>query len=261
MSDVSSDMNETEIDFDASFDPSMFDVEVAEKRTDYKVLAEGSYFARRAALLDVGSHITEYNGKENTSRIFQIIFEIVPINEKKKKEGLKSNTGEKIDFPFFIGKEFNSYISDSSSFGKVLKAWNGKVLAPGSKPNIIELTQSPCTIQILTKESTKRKGVFYNVINTITQIVDGLEVEPAIQKPFFYSVKSGNKDIKFPEFIPWIMGISPSSKIKACLEFGGSGRAEFGKKKEQAATLPESSSNDDTPVENAPMNADGTPAY
>lgn len=217
----------------------MFDTEVPVGKTN-QVLAPGLYFARRVAVLVLGSFYgnlpNQKTGQFEANQEVQICWEIVGFNgEPPEQFDVK---GDPIKETCYFINGYRLWMSDSSALGKLIQAWNqGYKIDPKQPPNLVKITDAPCQLSLVVEESKSRKGVFYNRMAPNTPGVQAIHkaqmglVNKATTDLYVYSHKMPlpAKD-SVPKWLPWHMGVPVYTRMTAALEKGGTGKIEFKKK-------------------------------
>jgi hypothetical protein len=147
---------------------------------EFKQIPTGSYPARCVRLVDLGTHKSEYMGKEIEKHEIMIGFEF-PTELEIFDEG-------KWEQPFFSSKYFTLSLSEKANLRKFLENWRWKTftseeLAWFDLTNLIWVEAMISIIEVTNKDWQKR-----NVIGSATRLPKGMECPPQINESIVFSL-------------------------------------------------------------------------
>lgn len=189
-----------------------------------ELVPEGNQAAVCVALIDIGTHTNEYQGKTTTARKVFIVWELV---EEQNRP--------------CIGKDFTFSFHEKALLRDTLKKWrNGTDLAEGEEFDISVLLGKPCNLVVAHK--TANSGKVFAKVDGVTGLVKSQvgKVGKPSREPFLWSVSDGDiTDI--PDWIPWLYGQSIPDHVQKCAEYqedGDGGDADEGEVPDPATTAP-----------------------
>jgi len=194
-----------------------------------RVLApEGAHLARCIRIIDLGTQVGEYEGKETKNRKIKFSFELLGqtffINEGEDDER---------EVVFTVHKEYTASIGPKASLGKDITSWLGKKL---DETFIVEsLLGKECQVNVVTQ--TSKQGKEYTKITGIMGIPAKMKVPKAENELIFFSLNEDEFDQEvYDEFSDWMKEVickSPEAQ-KLGLEFEASDKDEKPKAKAKA---------------------------
>lgn len=166
----------------------------------------GTHVARCCQVIDLGTHPEEFQGEsKGDKQKIRLGFEL-PL----KKHVFHTEKGEE---PFMIGVEYTYSLHEKAKLRKHLEAWRGKPYTPESllKFDPTKLIGQPCLITVIHEK--KADGNTVAKVTAITQLVEGMQVPPAILPTLIYSVDEGRNET-FKKLPQWIQ-----EKCSQCIEW------------------------------------------
>lgn len=114
--------------------------------------------------------------------------------------------------PFVVSKEYTLNLGDKSNLRKDLESWRGRPFTEEELKgfNIGKLIGAACLISVIHKTTA---GGVYARVSTISPVVKGMAVPPAVLDPIVYDVDSGKNEV-FNSLPDWV-----KAKISKCLNW------------------------------------------
>lgn len=164
---------------------------------NYEVPEAGNQEAILVAIIDLGTHENEYQGKAYDSRKVQLVWELTT-QEKSEKEN------------HVIGREYTLSISEKSNLGKLITALTGKKFADGDEFDITKLLGMACFVNIV--HGTSQKGNTYARVEGASSIPKDksgkprIAVPPAKHKPVVWDMDAADSLPEHLDWLPFIIG-------------------------------------------------------
>lgn len=189
--------------------PSPWEVEASNSGGSSEIPPEGNHPAIFIALIDLGTHDDEYQGRKYENRRAMLCWEL---------SGEFDSAGK----PFIVHQDVAVMpkISGKSKLRKILEQWRSKPLADGERLDISTLLGKPCLINV--GHGKARNGSPFAKIQGISPLVRGMQAPRAVHEPFSWYYGQG--PMHFPDWIPWLYGEPVEDVIGRCKEVGGGGR-------------------------------------
>lgn len=210
-----------------------------------ELIEAGTYFARCYQMIDLGTQIGEYQGKETRSRKILLGFEL-PTEQRT----FKDKDGNENESPCVLSREFTLSLGDKSKLLPFLQAWRGKDFTPDQvkKFDVTVLLSVSCMIGV--GVGTSKKGTQYNEITGITPVMKGFTPIPAILEATEFTMFHENGTLSenfntaiFDRLPEWIQ-----LKIKASEEYKSLGWASTENK-----SVSETSEKTEDPADDLPF--------
>lgn len=169
----------------------------------------GTYPARLAAVVDLGTHTRTFQGQSKKQRRLFLVWELTGENDSK---------GE----AFVVGQDYTFSLNAKAKFRALVEAWTGKTMADGQPFNVTEMIDKPCCVSI--SEGQSSTGKKFSEIASVGPVMKGLTVPELTRTPFVYTVSGENSsanDPAIPDWLPRIYGRTVVDEIKASDEWAG----------------------------------------
>ena len=178
-------------------------MEVKNEMSERELIDEGTYNAICIGIVDMGTQVSSYAGKEKSSRKISLTFEVQDETDSEGK-------------PFLLYKSYNLALSPKATFAKDLKSWKGIEVPKGKSFNVDTLLSQPALITIAHQEAKDGSATYAN-ITTISAPLKGTKFrKPRTELISFYM--DGNKlDVEtYDKLSQYIQGkIAESPEFKA----------------------------------------------
>lgn len=165
----------------------------------------GNHQAVLVAIVDMGTQLNEYGGKQNWQRRAYFVWELVT----EKMSGTK-------DRNHLVAIDLTVSLNEKAKLRKWIEARNGKKMPEGADYDIRKELGKPCLLNVVHNASGFPK------IEGMSAVPKGLQV-PAPQNPAFtWSLEDYEQEgtIDLPEWVEshWLYGEPISEHIKRCKE-------------------------------------------
>ena len=158
---------------------------------NYDLPEAGNQPAVLVAIIDLGTHPNEYEGKAYDSHRVQLVWELTTQP--------KSDTQNLV-----IGREYTLSISENSNLGKLVTALTGKKFTEGEEFDITQLLGRACLVNIVHGKS--KKGNDYARVEGASALPRGFKVEPPKRKPVLWEIDGNTKLPEHLDWLPYIIG-------------------------------------------------------
>jgi len=168
----------------------------SEPSTPRELIEPGTYVARCYQMIHIGTVEETILGDTKTLNKVRIGWELpTELKVFKEEDGPK---------PLVISKEYTLSLHEKSALRKDLKSWRGKDFTPDQAQqfDITNLIGAACLITITHKPS-KDGTKHYEEIASISNVVKGMEVPEAINKPLILEYDNWSEETfnSLPNFI------------------------------------------------------------
>lgn len=161
----------------------------------FELVEPGNYMARCYSMIQLGTHVSEYAGKQTKRERVRITWEL-PTELKKE--------GEYAGKPFAIGEEFTLSMSDMGNLRPMLESWRGKAFTEEEAQSfdITKVLEIPCLLNVIHKTNKDGKKTFA-VIQSVSPLPKGMTCPPQVNETFIFTTEDfdGSELSKLPEFI------------------------------------------------------------
>jgi len=189
---------------------------------DFELAEAGTYSARCIRVVDLGTHINDYDKNDiKDIRKVMITWEISELMSDGR--------------PFVVNQEFTASISDRSNLGKLLVSWRARPFTDSEKEafelrNILDV---PCLLGVTVTKNGK-----YNQVSGAMPLPKGMPVNDRVNQLFNFEIE----EINVPEQVD---NLWPFEKyfIKQSKEYIASGLDVLDKKDDKPSTANEASAN------------------
>jgi hypothetical protein len=149
----------------------------------YDLCPAGNHPAHLVAIIDLGTHDSEYEGKKKEDRKFFLAWEL---SGKMKPNGK----------PFVIGREYTVLVEPNGSFSfaaesnlrKMMEGWRGKKYESDEEIDITKLLGRPCLVNVAHKGSGEKT---YANIAGISGTINGMQIPTRHHDTVAYHVSMG----------------------------------------------------------------------
>lgn len=145
---------------------------------DYEVVPAGTHRAITVALIDLGTHKDEYQGKATENRKVFFVWELPELTIAGTKGSRQ-----------VIGREFNFTLGEKANLRKFLEGWRAKPYGEGEDVDLAVFKGKPCMLTILNK--TANSGNQFAVVNTANQPDRDVKIGKPLVTPFVWELDAG----------------------------------------------------------------------
>lgn len=190
-----------------------FDMRATAGGQDFEHPPAGPHAAVLVALIDLGTHPSEYQGKSRLRRELYLAWELPSC----KMSGSKLNHCIRATYTFDF--------SEKSNLRKLVESWRGKKFAVDEPFNPSVLLGKPCQINVEEKETAKKKTIA--IVGGVTNLMAGVARPVATVQPISYGMSSIRNKVPPPAegWLPdvWDGGqmVTPADYIKQSHEWQG----------------------------------------
>lgn len=175
----------------------------------------GAHPAVLIAIIDLGTHEDEYNGKPSYPRQVLFVWELTT----EKLAGTKSRN-HVLARDYTIGYSGEVILGPKNGLRKMLEGWRGKAYGEGDDIDIAAPLGRSCVLTVKHGESAKKNT--YAKIESVTPVPKGLAVPPAERcKPFTWEIHEGAELPPEREWLPFVYGEKVEDVIKGSYEWRG----------------------------------------
>lgn len=167
----------------------------------------GNHPAALVALIDLGTHEEEYQGKRYTARKALLCFELTT---ERQADGT----------PFVMSQELAIYqkMTKKSKLRLFLEGWRGRPLDDKENVNLITLLGKKCLANV-THAKAKTSDKEYAKLAAVTPVPKGMSApEPSLP---VYSWTFGQGPREIPTWVPWLYGRDVNDVIGESFEARG----------------------------------------
>lgn len=171
-----------------------------------KLPPAGTHLARCYSLIDIGTQESTFQNEAKLTRKVRISFEL-----PNEQEVFAEERGKE---PFTISREFTLSLHEKAGLRKVLESWRGRAFNAQEleKFDLAKLIGQPAMISIGHEPKKDGSGNFAKLL-TVSTLMKGMTLPPAILKPIEYSVHQGRDEV-FHSLPDWL-----KEKIAKCAEW------------------------------------------
>jgi hypothetical protein len=176
----------------------------------------GAHPAVLIAVIDLGTHQDEYNGKPTYLRKGLFVWELTA-------EKMSGTTGRNhvLGRDYTIGSGDGVVLGPKSGLRKMLEGWRGKPYGDGEDIDIVAPLGRPCVLTV--KLGKSGKGNDYAKIEAVAPVPKGLNVPPAARcKPFAWEISEPGVGLPGDwSWLPYVYGEKVEDIIKSSYEYKG----------------------------------------
>lgn len=145
---------------------------------DFTPAPAGTHIARCYRFIDLGTHISEYNGEKKTRHEILLSWEL---SDEFMEDGK----------PYTINKRYTWSMHEKSTLRKHLEAWRKKPFADEDfeGPNAFDtrnIVGKPCTLTIVGVQ--KRDGGIGSKVESVGPMIKGAEARELANKPIYLAL-------------------------------------------------------------------------
>src|SRR6185437_2141898 len=213
-----------------------FAAKAAKAGGSYELPPQGVHPGHLVAIIDLGTHDGEYQGKAKVDRKLFLAWEL--------SAEIKPN-GE----PFVIGREYTILVENDGSFSiatdsnlrKMIEGWRGAKYQPDEPIDLMKLLGRPCLVNVAHKATGEKT---YANLAGITGLPKGMQAPACHLDTIAYHISMGEPPD--PLWMPRSYGETLVDIIERSKEFTGQPIVKPGK--QQAADTPYSASTSPSPA-------------
>lgn len=172
---------------------------------DYDLPPEGNQPARLVALVDLGTHQREYQGKREWKRKVALVWELVEAPGR----------------PLLI-RDFTLSLHENAALREWVDAWRGKSLKEGEDLDLSTLLGSAGMVHVehaTSKKSNKTFGRIKGVGSVPTLKGKPIEIEEPEHEPVAWSLDEDDGDP--PDWLPYLYGRPVAEHVEESRERSG----------------------------------------
>lgn len=154
------------------------------EKYEKKLIAEGTHLAICYSIVDLGTHVEEYQGNFNPSHKIQIGWELPNLTYKYTPK----DSDEEKDFIPCIFKDYTDSLNEKSNLFKDLVSWRGKAFTVEELNgfDIEKVIGNPCLITVI-HVTAKTSGNQYEKITSVSKILEGMSIPELSRQTRFLS--------------------------------------------------------------------------
>jgi len=172
---------------------------------DFENPPAGNHAAVLVAIIDGGTHLEQFAGKEAKPR--QSVFFVWELTDCKMS-GSNNN--------FFIGEQFTNSLNTKAKLAQMLATWRGVALKEGEEYDFTERLGKLCLVSI--NRTGGDSGDQYANFSGCSKppLIGGkpMPVAAATVKPFAWAIQPGAKLDDLPTWLPFVFGKDIREVIK-----------------------------------------------
>ncbi len=206
-----------------------FEMKATAGGESYEQAPPGPHAAVLVALIDLGTHPSEFEGKSDLRHELYLAWELPGV----KMSGSTLNHFIRATYTFSFGEKAN--------LRKMVEGWRGKKFAVDEPFSPAVLLGKPCQLNVTHKETGKKKTIA--IVDSVTRLMAGVPAPAPTVQPIAYGMSSILSKVPPPDFgwLPnvWDGGqmVSPGAYVQQSHEWRGLEipKREAGKSPEPAA--------------------------
>ncbi|UXY14774.1 hypothetical protein N8I74_15835 [Chitiniphilus purpureus] len=146
-----------------------------EPTSNFEHAPAGTFPARCVRLIDMGTQVTEYQGRVKHQQKVLISFEL--LGDERMSDGR----------PFIVSKRYTASLHEKSAFRKDLASWRGRDFTDEelSGFDVRKLLNAPCLLGIVV---TEKDGKEFSDISSIMKLPKGMEVDSPHNAPVCFDL-------------------------------------------------------------------------
>ncbi len=180
---------------------------------DFELPPAGFHPATLIALIDLGTHDDEYNGKINTFRKIYVVWELANEHDSEGK-------------PFLVGQDYTwSLKGDKAKWRLMIEGWRGRAFADNEEFDPLVLLGKPCNITLKEGETKASKKKFVKVV-AVAAPMKGQTIGKPTNPEFAWHLSTWGDpkvDPPIPEWCPLNYGRLVIADIKSSKEWASMG--------------------------------------
>lgn len=171
--------------------------------SSFELPPSGAQLARTVALIDLGTHVSTYQGE--APRPLHKLFVCWELPAAKRDDG-RSHV---------VAREFTWSLSSNGALRPFLEQWLSCTLRDGDVFDYLALVGQPCLLSIAHQTSKDRR---YAKVTGALPVPAGLTVPEATLPAIVWEIESGNA-LPDADWLPYVYGRPVADKIKESAEW------------------------------------------
>lgn len=161
------------------------------EQKEFEKVPEGSHIARCISLVDLGTQIIEWAGKEKLSPKMSVRWEIP--SERIK---FTDKEGKEHDVPMTISKKYTRSLSEKANLRKDLESWRGKAFTAEELDgfDVKSILGVPCMLSVV-HELSKDGSKTYANIGGVMKLPKGMEAPAQESASVVYDIDAHDEDV------------------------------------------------------------------
>jgi len=180
---------------------SWMDKEAEGEGKKFAIAPQGSHLATLVAIIDLGTHEEEFQGKVRNERQISLVWELA--NE------IEEGTTNRL----LVSQKYNFSANPKARLRLMLEGWRGRKYNEGDPMQLSKVLGQPCLVTVVHKQSIK--GRDYAIVTSVSGLPKGMKSVPPVRP--LVARKCDSHD-PIPEWIPYIMGEKPYDVLERAHE-------------------------------------------
>lgn len=172
---------------------------------DFELPPSGTHAAVCVAVIELGTHTNEYQGKATDQQKVFLVFELV---DENKADGSSH----------FVGRDFSLSLGKKSNLRKIMAGWRGKDFDDDEELDLAKVVGRPCIVSISHKTPGERT---YATLDSVSQPMKGQSIGKPSVTPFAWEITEDRGEPPTEDWLPFIYGKSVYDTINASHEYTG----------------------------------------
>lgn len=170
----------------------------------YAKAPPGNHLAALVAIVDMGTHETEYQGVKKWQRKVYCAWELVA----EQVAGTNRN--------HVVACDLTLSLNEKAKLRKWIEARTGKPIPNGGDYDLLSELGQKCLLSVINKDG-------YPKVEGMAAPVKGVPVPDPQTQPFAWSLSDYERDgvVNLPDWLPWYYGHPVAETIMACREIAG----------------------------------------
>lgn len=160
----------------------------------------GSHPAVLVAMVDLGTHEDEYQGKKSRHRKAYLVWE------------LTAEASHQV-----IGRDYTISFAPKAALRGLVEKWRGRAFAENEEFDLSKILGKPCLLTVV--HGTSSKGNPFAKIDGVSPVPKGMPVPPPSRTPFSWEISG--KDLPAADWLPFIYGEAVTDVIRRSEEYRG----------------------------------------
>ena len=161
------------------------------EQKEFEKVPEGSHIARCISVVDLGTQVIEWAGKEKLSPKVSLRFEI-----PGERIQYKDKEGKEHDVPMTISQKYTRSLSEKANLRADLESWRGKAFTAEELDgfDIKSILGAPCmlsVVHVLSKDGSKT----YANIKSIMKLPKGMEAPAQETASVLYDIDAHDENV------------------------------------------------------------------
>lgn len=159
---------------------------------EFELIPVGNHVARCFQMIQMGTHKSEYMGKESLKEKVRITWEL---SNELREDGK----------PFVIGKEYTLSMAEMGNLRPTLESWRGQAFTSEEAKafNITKVLGVPCLLNVIHEKSKDGNKTYANITG-ITPLPKGMPIPDQINETLVITIddfKDSELEKKIPKFV------------------------------------------------------------